>query len=446
MKNPFGTDGLRGKVGRYPMTPDFVMKLGWAIGRAFTTPDSNMVVIGKDTRLSGYMFESALEAGLSAAGASVLLLGPLPTPGVSFVTKKEKAIMGIVITASHNPYDDNGIKLFRGDGRKLSHESEALITEWLEKPIQTVASNSLGRAWREDRAADMYVDYCLEVAGKLDLSGMKLVLDCANGSAYSVAPRVYQRLGCELTVIGGHPDGLNINRKVGSMHPQQLQRVVCAQEADMGLAVDGDGDRLLMVDDRGELVEGDELLAIIACHRQETVGLDGVVGTEMSSVGLERSMAERGVAFERAAVGDRNVSQLMDKLGWNLGGESSGHIICFDKVDTGDAIVASLELMKALRDRKAKLSELKKVMKKLPQVMVNIPLNGTFDVGNELLQSLISEARGSLGDTGRVLVRKSGTEPLLRVLVEAELSTDCDYWCKRITDCINGASQSVKFG
>ncbi len=441
MLTPFGTDGLRGKVGRHPMTPGFVMKFGWALGRAFISPQSDMVVIGKDTRLSGYMFESALEAGLSAAGASVLLLGPLPTPGVSFITKKEKAVLGIVITASHNPHGDNGIKLFFGDGRKLSHESESLITEWLNKPMQVVASDSLGRAWREERASDMYVDYCLEIAGKLDLSGMKLVLDCANGSAYSVAPRVYQRLGCELTVIGGHPDGLNINRKVGSMEPQQLQRVVRAQEADMGLAVDGDGDRLLMVDDHGELVEGDELLAIIACHRQATVGLVGIVGTEMSSVALERAMVERGIAFRRAAVGDRNVLQLMDELDWALGGESSGHIICFDKVDTGDAIVASLELMKALRDRKEKLSEAKQVMKKLPRVLVNIPLNGAFDIGDEDLQSLLFKARERLGDTGRVLVRKSGTEPLLRVMVEAELLADCNYWSKRISACISNASE-----
>ncbi len=434
----FGTDGVRARVGCEPMTPRTVLKLGWAAGKALAC-DGGKVLVGKDTRISGYMFESALEAGLSAAGMDVLLLGPLPTPGIAYLTKTFRVAAGIVISASHNPYRDNGIKFFSNRGLKLSDDEEAGIERWMERPFEVVDSVKLGKAQRVDDAVGRYVEFCKStVAEDMTLDGVNLVVDCAHGAAYAVAPHVYGELGAQVHAIGVAPDGVNINDGCGAVYPEALQREVRARGADFGVAIDGDGDRLIMVDEQGEVVDGDELLAIIAVARRDKGLLrGGVVGTQMSNVGLEMALAQCDIPFERVQVGDRYVLQMLQRKGWTLGGEASGHIICLDKSPTGDAIVASLQVLAALGGRP--LSEARKVMTRYPQAQVNVPLAGAFDDRDRGLADALESARTALAGHGRVLVRPSGTEPLVRVMVEAESEDACDAWAGRIAAAVRAS-------
>ncbi len=434
----FGTDGMRSRVGREPMTPQTVLKMGWAAGKALAG-DSDKVLVGKDTRISGYMFESALEAGLSAAGMDILLLGPLPAPGIAYLTKTFRVAAGIVISASHNPHYDNGIKFFSNRGVKLSDEEEAEIERWMERPLEVVDSLKLGKAQRVDDAVGRYVEFCKStVLEDMTLDDLNLVVDCAHGASYAVAPHVYRELGARVHSIGVAPDGVNINHGCGASHPEALQRAVRERGADFGIAIDGDGDRLIMVDEQGEVVDGDELLAIIAvAHHDRGVLHGGVVGTQMSNAGLEAVLAERGIPFERAQVGDRYVLQLLESKGWMLGGEASGHLICFDKAPTGDAIVASLQVLAALGGQP--LSQARKVMARYPQAQVNVPLKGAFDDTDSRLTDVLASARTALNGRGRVLVRPSGTEPLVRVMVEAESEDVCRVWAGQIAGAVRAS-------
>jgi phosphoglucosamine mutase len=418
MKKYFGTDGIRGKVGEFPITPDFMLHLGYAAGKLLCN-GSNRVVIGKDTRISNYMFESVMEAGLVAAGVDVLLLGPMPTPAIAYLTKTFHAQAGIVISASHNPYYDNGIKFFAPEGRKLSDELELAIEAELEKPLSTVASDKLGRAKRIDDAAGRYIEYCKNTF-KYDkkLSHLKIVLDCANGATYQIAPSVFRELGARVMELSCQPDGLNINKDCGAVHPKNLQAKVKEEQADLGIAFDGDGDRVIMVDNKGEIVDGDELIFILADHWKPT----GVVGTQMSNFGMELGLRERQIEFTRTKVGDRYVIEEMEKRQWNLGGESSGHIICGQFSNTGDGIVAALQVLSVMLSTGRSLHELKKKMKKFPQEIVNIKTkNKDLDLNQSpALQTAMRTAEKQLTGRGRVLLRKSGTEPLVRVMVEGE--------------------------
>ena len=417
----FGTDGVRGEVGKPPITPDFVLKLGWAVGRVLAQGGGRRALIGKDTRISGYMFESVLEAGLSAAGVDTQLLGPMPTPAIAYLTQTLHANAGIVISASHNPFYDNGIKIFGADGAKLPDEVELSIETELERPMQTVGSRQLGKAERVQDAAGRYIEFCKStVPFRLSLRGMKIVVDCAHGASYHVAPNVFDELGAEVISIGTEPDGFNINDHCGALYPETLQKRVLAEGADLGVALDGDGDRVLMVDHEGELVDGDELLFIIAEARQAEGLLRGaVVGTVMSNLGLEEALRRRGIALERAKVGDRYVLELMRAGGWTLGGETSGHIICLDRLTTGDGIIAALQVLAALRRSGKPLRELKQGLAKHPQVLVNVRLPEGIDVSmHPAVEKAVSAVESELNGQGRVLLRASGTEPLLRVMVE----------------------------
>lgn len=418
----FGTDGIRGKVGTYPITADFVLKLGWAAGRVFARDREDAVVlIGKDTRISGYMFESALEAGLSAAGVNTLLTGPMPTPAISYLTRTFRAEAGIVISASHNPYYDNGIKFFGPDGLKLSDEIEHLIEAEIDKSMTTVDSSRIGKASRLKDAEGRYIEFCKStIASPLEFHGVKLVVDCAHGSTYHIAPHVFTELGATVIVMGAEPNGFNINDDVGATKPAALASRVLAEGADFGLALDGDGDRLIMVDHEGEIVDGDELLYIIARHRHAGGGLNGpVVGTLMTNLGLEHALAGLGIELKRAAVGDRYVMELMQTHESTLGGESSGHIICRDRISTGDGIVAALQVMEAMRASGKSLSELRRGMDKYPQTLVNVRVSARVDVTKiTALDPIKLEVERELGTQGRVLLRSSGTEPLIRVMVE----------------------------
>ncbi|MFV2056135.1 MAG: phosphoglucosamine mutase [Thiohalomonadales bacterium] len=420
----FGTDGIRGKVGSGIITPEFIMKLGWAVGRVLASGSegAGKVVIGKDTRISGYMFESALEAGLSAAGIDILLLGPMPTPGIAYLTRTLHAQAGIVISASHNAYEDNGIKFFSAEGAKLSDEIELAIEAEIEKDIQCVDSAYLGKAERIGDAAGRYIEFCKStVPLGISLKGMKIVIDCANGATYYVAPAVFEELGAEVITLSNTPDGLNINRECGSTSPATLRRVVIEQYADIGIALDGDGDRLIMVDHNGEILDGDELLYIIALSRLKDDALRGtVVGTVMSNLGLEVALKSLDIDFKRALVGDRYVMEMLMQGGWCLGGESSGHIICLDRTTTGDGIVSALQVLFAVNQLGRKLSELKSGMKKYPQTLVNVKVSGDIDLAKPSISDAVSTAEKQLGERGRVLLRASGTEPLVRVMVEGE--------------------------
>jgi len=420
----FGTDGIRGKVGEGVITPKFIMQLGWAVGRVLGKAKSpSKVIIGKDTRISGYMFESALEAGLSAAGVDILLLGPMPTPAIAYLTRTLHAQAGIVISASHNPYQDNGIKFFSADGMKLSDEIELAIESELEKDLTCVTSSRLGKAERVHDAGGRYIEFCKStVPWHMNLHGMKIVLDCAHGATYYVAPCVFEELGADVTTIGTDPDGLNINAGFGSTHPAALQKAVLEQEADLGIALDGDGDRVIMIDHTGEIVDGDELLYIIARSRVNDSSLKGgVVGTVMSNLGLEKALQDAGVAFKRAKVGDRYVMEMLQNDGWHLGGEGSGHIICLDRTTTGDGIVSALQVLNAMRQTGNSLHELKSGMKKYPQLLINVKVNGPVDLScSESITVAVKAAEQRLGVKGRVLLRPSGTEPLVRVMVEGE--------------------------
>lgn len=420
-KKFFGTDGIRGRVGESPITAEFMLRLGWAAGRVFAEQGYSHILIGKDTRISGYMFESALEAGIISAGVNVSMLGPMPTPAIAYLTRTFHAQAGIVISASHNPYHDNGIKFFSGEGKKLPDHLEYAIEAELEKPLHTVESSSLGKATRVIDAGGRYIEFCKSTApAGIDLDGLKIAVDCANGATYQVAPAVFEELGAEVTAIGVKPDGLNINEDCGSTKPELLQKTVVEQGCDLGVALDGDGDRLLMVDHQGEILDGDQLVYIIArqLHRDNAMW-GGVVGTLMSNLGLELALKDLGIPFDRAKVGDRYVLEQLVKYGWLLGGESSGHIICLDKATTGDGIVAALQVLGAVTRSGKSLQELKQGMAMLPQTMVNVRMAERCDPTlDKAVQQAVADTEQKLGDQGRVLLRLSGTEPLVRVMVE----------------------------
>ena len=422
MRKYFGTDGIRGPVGTPPITADFVLKLGWAAGKTFSPSGGGNILIGKDTRISGYLFESALEAGLASAGVHVTMLGPMPTPAVAYLTRAVSADAGIVISASHNPFSDNGIKFFSSEGRKLPDEVELEIERLIDEPMTTVASADLGKADRMNDAVGRYVEFCKTTFPKsLNLKQMKLVVDCAHGATYKTAPAVFQELGAQVIAIGCSPDGLNINDGFGATSPEALAERVVQEGADLGIALDGDGDRLVMVDHLGEVVDGDELLLIIALH-QQAKGLltGGVVGTLMSNLGLEVALKDRGIAFARAQVGDRYVVAKLLQEGWHLGGEGSGHILCLDQATTGDGVVSALQVLRAITDQGKTLADLKGAMTKFPQVMINVPASSAKVMENNAVQSAVRDVDAVLGDKGRVLLRPSGTEPLIRVMVEGE--------------------------
>jgi len=419
----FGTDGIRGRVGESPITPDFCLRLGWAAGRVFARNGRRLILIGKDTRVSGYMFESVLEAGLTSAGVDVRMLGPMPTPAVAYLTRTLRADAGIVISASHNPFYDNGIKFFDWDGNKLPDAKELEIEAELDSPLKCVASEAIGRVKRVDDARGRYIEFCKATVDRgLKLSGFKIVLDCANGATYDIAPGVFAELGADITVIGAEPDGLNINAQCGSTHPERLQAEVVARGADLGIAFDGDGDRVLMVDHRGEVLDGDELLFIIARHRHATNRLvGGVVGTLMSNFGLERALGAMSIPFVRSKVGDRYVLEELKKNGWELGGEGSGHIVCLDLNTTGDGIVSALQVLGAMMADGQSLLELRCGMEKLPQTLVNVSAAEPARVVMlPRVKQAVGEIEHSLAGAGRVLLRPSGTEPLVRVMVEGQ--------------------------
>jgi len=419
----FGTDGIRGRVGEPPVTADFVLKLGWAAGKVFSEnfQGRKLILVGKDTRVSGYMFESALQAGLIAAGVNVGLLGPMPTPAIAYLTRTFRAQAGIVISASHNPFDDNGIKFFGGDGYKLADAIEHQIEDHLDYPLHTSISSELGRANRIADAAGRYIEFCKgTLPSRLTLNGLKIVVDCANGATYHVAPDVLRELGAEVVAIADEPDGLNINADCGSTHPQALTREVLARGADLGIAFDGDGDRVLLVNHLGEVVDGDEILYIIARHRIESgAGCSGVVGTQMSNLGLELALKDLGVPFVRTRVGDRYVIEAMRGNGWLLGGENSGHIVCSDLTTTGDGLVSALQVLQAMVQSGKSLADWSQAMHKFPQVMINVRLREKIAVDTlPEVQAAVRDAERQLADQGRVLLRPSGTEPLVRVMVE----------------------------
>jgi phosphoglucosamine mutase len=426
LRKHFGTDGIRGRVGDLPITPDFFQKLGWAIGRVLGSKDcgENKVLVGKDTRISGYMFESALEAGISSAGVNVHLLGPLPTPAIAFLTRFLNARAGVVISASHNSFQDNGLKFFGHDGTKLSDDLELEIEQEIERQQIVVEPHLLGKASRVKNAHEAYIDFCKSsLSDGVSLSGLKVVVDCAHGAAYQVAPRLLSELGCQVFPIGVSPDGVNINDGVGATSPEFLQREVAAKKADLGIALDGDGDRLIMVDETGVVVDGDELLFIIARYRQHIGRLKGtVIGTEMSNLGLERAITALGLGFERSKVGDRYVLEKLQEGGWSLGGEQSGHIICKDLTTTGDGLISGLQVLEAVTSSGDSLSVLKAGMTKLPQQLLNIPITASMvDLEHSpRLKAAVEEITLKLGQNGRVLLRKSGTEPLIRVMIEGQ--------------------------
>ena len=420
----FGTDGIRGRVGEYPITPDFMLKLGWAAGMAFRKMGACRVLVGKDTRISGYMFESALEAGLSAAGADVLLLGPMPTPAIAYLTRTFHAEAGIVISASHNPHDDNGIKFFSGQGTKLPDEVELMIEELMDAPMTVAESSKLGKVSRINDAAGRYIEFCKSsVPTSTDFAGLKLVIDCAHGATYKVAPNVFRELGAQVTVLSAAPDGLNINDNCGSTHMEALQAAVLVGHADLGIAFDGDGDRVLMVDHTGAIVDGDELLFVIARDLQERGKLrGGVVGTLMSNLGLELALQELSVPFVRANVGDRYVMAELKERDWQLGGENSGHIVCCHYTTTGDAIIAALQVLLALKRRDESLAHARQGLRKCPQVLINVRFAGgdINPVEHPAVKEACERVTQAMGGRGRVLLRKSGTEPLVRVMVEGD--------------------------
>jgi len=439
----FGTDGIRGKVGDAPITADFVLKLGWAAGKVLANGlNRRLVVIGKDTRISGYMFESALQAGLSSAGVDVRLLGPMPTPAIAYLTRTLHAQAGIVISASHNPYYDNGIKFFSGQGAKLPDNVELAIEAELDKPMHTVDSALLGKAERVVDAGGRYIEFCKStVPTGLELRGLKIVVDCANGATYQVSPNVFHELGAKVIKIGVSPDGLNINQGCGSTHPEFLQKAVLEHGADIGIALDGDGDRLIMVDDKGEVIDGDELLYIIAESRiPHNGGVTAVVGTSMSNLGLEKALEQLGLKLLRAKVGDRYVLEMMKDHNCKLGGESSGHIICLDKTTTGDGTVSALQVVAAMVERGRSLHELKRGMRKYPQTMINVKTAEKFDFSkSQLVQDAVRDVEATLGERGRVLLRASGTEPLIRVMVEGEENSLVEKCAKQLADAVRTA-------
>ena len=438
----FGTDGVRGRVGVEPITPDFVMRLGWAVGKVFAASNGSKVVIGKDTRISGYMFESALEAGLAAAGVDSLLLGPMPTPGIAHLTRTLHANAGIVISASHNPYFDNGIKFFSAEGTKLPDEIELQIEAMLEQPMVCNDSAELGKALRIHDAEGRYIEFCKSsVPYAMTLKGLRIVVDCANGATYKVAPSVFDELGAEVIPIGTDPDGLNINEDCGSTHPDSLQETVRETRADVGIALDGDGDRLIMVDHTGRVVDGDELLYVITQNRvRQQAMAGGVVGTQMTNLGFEHALKRLNVPFLRAKVGDRYVMELLQQHNWYLGGESSGHIICLDRTTTGDGIISALQVLTSMVDTGKPLADLVKGMTKYPQILLNVRISERIDVAqSQPIQAAVREAEALLADAGRVLLRPSGTEPLIRVMVEGQDAVQVKSVAQQLADVVSSA-------
>jgi phosphoglucosamine mutase len=437
----FGTDGVRGRVGEEPMTVEFALHLASAAARVLA-PDGGVALVGKDTRLSGYMFEAALEAGFVAAGVNVQLIGPLPTPGIAYMTQRLGCRFGVVISASHNPFDDNGIKFFDGSGSKLSDELEEQIEHYLDEPAVTLESNGLGRATRVDKMRTVYQDFCAStLPSGIDLTGLKIVIDCANGAAYKVAPRVLSDLGAQIIPIGCSPNGRNINLGCGSTEPDLLRMMVPGVQADVGIALDGDGDRLVMVDHKGELIDGDRLLYVIARDRKASGNLQGpVVGTVMSNLGLERAMADEGIEFLRARVGDRYVLALLRERGGVLGGETSGHLLCLDKTTTGDGLVSALQVLSAMRRSGRTLADLAGGMTQFPQVMVNVRVRDRIDPSHSPgIQDAVARVEKVLGDAGRVVLRASGTEPVIRVMVEGRDEGEVSRLANELADAVRKA-------
>ena len=441
-KKYFGTDGIRGKVGEYPITADFMLKLGWAAGRVFAKEGNGFVLVGKDTRISGYMFESALEAGLSAAGVDTRMLGPMPTPGIAYLTRTLRAKAGIVISASHNPYYDNGIKFFSVQGSKLPDEIEHQIEALIDAPMTNVESSKLGKVKRVTDAAGRYIEFCkATVPTQLDFKGMRIVIDCANGATYHIAPHVFSEVGAEVVVISADPDGININDDCGATKPTQLASKVIECRADLGIAFDGDGDRVIMVDHKGEIVDGDELIYIIAKSRLEEGKLQGpVVGTLMSNLGMEHALQVLGVPLLRANVGDRYVMELLSEKKGLLGGEGSGHIICLDKTTTGDGIVAALQVLAEMQRTGKTLHELKSGMTKYPQVLINVKTEKRVNLKEvDGIQVLVEGVEQALGNQGRVLLRASGTEPLVRVMVEGSDDYQVNQLAQQLANDVKAA-------
>ncbi|KII33166.1 phosphoglucosamine mutase [Pseudomonas fluorescens] len=442
-KKYFGTDGIRGRVGEYPITPDFMLKLGWAAGMAFRKMGACKVLVGKDTRISGYMFESALEAGLTSAGADVMLLGPMPTPAIAYLSRTFQAEAGIVISASHNPHDDNGIKFFSGKGTKLPDELELMIEELLDTPMTVVESSKIGKVSRINDASGRYIEFCKSsVPTGTSFSGLKIVIDCAHGATYKVAPSVFRELGAEVVVLSAQPNGLNINENCGSTHMGQLQAAVLAEHADLGIAFDGDGDRVLMVDHTGAIVDGDELLFIIARDLHERGKLQGgVVGTLMSNLGLELALADLSIPFIRANVGDRYVIAELLERNWLVGGENSGHIVCFNHTTTGDAIIAALQVLMALKTRNEGLAQARQALRKCPQVLINVRFGGgESPLEHPAVKEASARVTQAMAGRGRVLLRKSGTEPLVRVMVEGEDETQVRNYAEELAKLVTEVS------
>jgi phosphoglucosamine mutase len=439
----FGTDGVRGLVGQAPITADFVMRLGYAAGKVLTqtkaASERPVVLIGKDTRISGYMLEAALEAGFAAAGVDVMLGGPLPTPAVAYLTRALRLSAGVVISASHNPFHDNGIKFFSAQGNKLADDVEAAIEAALEEPMGCVSPEKLGRAKRLEDARGRYIEFCKSTfPNELDLRGLKLVVDCAHGAAYHIAPDVFHELGAEVVAIGNQPNGININDKYGATAPQNLAKAVREHEADIGIALDGDADRLLMVDNTGRVYSGDELLYIMVKDRMATGRIDGVVGTLMTNMALEVAFRRMGVGFARAKVGDRYVLEVLQEKGWQVGGEGSGHLLFLDKHTTGDGIVSALQVLSALKRCGNSLAACTADIDMYPQTLINVKVQPGFDwQNNDAILTEKKQVESELGDEGRVLIRPSGTEPLIRVMVEARHAEAAETMAKRIASRVS---------
>lgn len=437
----FGTDGIRGLVGEYPVTPDFAMKLGYAAGRilakgkASAAGEHAAVLIGKDTRVSGYMLEAALQAGFNAAGVDVYLTGPLPTPGIAYLTRALRLSAGVVISASHNPYHDNGIKFFGAGGKKLDDAVELAIEAAIDEAQPCVGPKQIGKSWRVNDAAGRYIEFCKSTfPNELDLRGLKIVLDCAHGATYLTAPHVFHELGAEVISIGVSPNGFNINEEVGATHPETLRARVLAEGADIGIALDGDGDRLIMVDRDGSIIDGDQLLYVLAVHRQKkgTLGV-GVVGTLMTNLGVETALQERGIGFERAKVGDRYVLEKLLANDWLVGGEGSGHLLCLDRHTTGDGIVSALQILEALKESGQGLAAFCSGLTLFTQVLKNVRISKGFDChASASISQSVADAEQAMGSSGRVLLRPSGTEPVVRVMVEHRDAAEAERWAARI--------------
>ncbi|MBS0319516.1 MAG: phosphoglucosamine mutase [Proteobacteria bacterium] len=441
----FGTDGIRGRVGQAPITPERVLKLGWAAGRVLARTDADArrerpgVLIGKDTRISGYLLEAALESGFSAAGVDVYLCGPLPTPGIAHLTRALRLSAGVVISASHNPYDDNGIKFFGPAGTKLPDSIEAAIEAAMDEPLACVPSAALGKARRVDDASGRYIEFCKSTfPGDRDLKGLRIVVDCANGAGYHVAPAVLRELGADVVAVADTPDGLNINAGVGATAPANLAREVIAHKADVGIALDGDGDRLMMVDAKGRVYDGDALLYVLARDYQRRGALHGgVVGTLMSNLGFEQALARLGIPLARAQVGDRYVLEQLVERGWRLGGENSGHILCLDRHSTGDAIIAALAVLCALIEQQVTLGDATHALALFPQRLINVPMRRGFDWrADAAIRDAEQHASRALGTAGRILLRPSGTEPVLRVMVEASKAELAETHAQAIAEAV----------